>query len=93
MGENGTGKSTLLEALAVAWEFNAEGGTKNFRFTTRASHSPLHLVDDKRRIQPRGAASQDSRMDDGRKFPGIGTLDGEFPRIGKTGAVEDEAVR
>ncbi|UUZ81654.1 AAA family ATPase [Paenibacillus sp. P26] len=26
VGENGTGKSTLLEALAVAWGFNAEGG-------------------------------------------------------------------
>jgi predicted ATPase len=42
VGENGTGKSTLLEALAVAWGFNPEGGTKNFRFGTRASHSVLH---------------------------------------------------
>jgi predicted ATPase len=42
IGENGTGKSTLLEALAVAWGFNAEGGTQNFNFDTRASHSPLH---------------------------------------------------
>ncbi len=25
VGENGTGKSTLLEAIAVAWGFNAEG--------------------------------------------------------------------
>jgi predicted ATPase len=31
-----------MEALAVAWGFNAEGGTKNFRFGTRASHSVLH---------------------------------------------------
>ena len=44
VGENGTGKSTLLEAIAVAWGFNAEGGTKNFNFSTRASHSPLHGV-------------------------------------------------
>ena len=29
-GENGTGKSTLLEAVAVACGFNAEGGTRNF---------------------------------------------------------------
>lgn len=25
IGENGTGKSTLLEAIAVAWGFNPEG--------------------------------------------------------------------
>src|SRR4051812_33262425 len=42
IGENGTGKSTLLEAIAVAWGFNAEGGSKNFNFSTRASHSLLH---------------------------------------------------
>jgi len=42
VGENGTGKSTLLEAIAVAMGFNAEGGSRNFRFSTRASHSPLH---------------------------------------------------
>ena len=42
VGENGTGKSTLLEAIAVACGFNAEGGTRNFDFSTRATHSPLH---------------------------------------------------
>jgi predicted ATPase len=42
VGENGCGKSTLLEAIAVAWGFNPEGGTVNFRFSTRASHSDLH---------------------------------------------------
>jgi predicted ATPase len=42
VGENGSGKSTLMEAVAVAWGFNPEGGTKNFRFGTRASHSVLH---------------------------------------------------
>lgn len=42
VGENGTGKSTLLEAIAVAFGFNPEGGTKNFRFQTRGSHSQLH---------------------------------------------------
>lgn len=41
VGENGTGKSTLLEAIAVAWGFNPEGGTRNFSFSTRASHSSL----------------------------------------------------
>ncbi|KQC01814.1 AAA family ATPase [Pedobacter sp. Hv1] len=42
VGENGMGKSTLIEAIAVASGFNAEGGTKNFNFNTRASHSDLH---------------------------------------------------
>lgn len=41
VGENGTGKSTLLEAIAVAYGFNPEGGTKNFRFSTEDSHSAL----------------------------------------------------
>ena len=42
VGENGSGKSTLLEALAVSLGFNPEGGTKNFHFGTRQSHSNLH---------------------------------------------------
>ncbi len=42
IGENGSGKSTLLESIAVAWGFNAEGGTTNFKFSTRGSHSTLH---------------------------------------------------
>lgn len=41
-GENGTGKSTLLEAIAIAWGFNPEGGTRIFKFSTRSSHSELH---------------------------------------------------
>ena len=41
VGENGTGKSTLLEAIAVAYGFNAEGGTRNFRFSTNKTHSEL----------------------------------------------------
>src|SRR6476620_2945894 len=42
VGENGSGKSTLLEAIAVALGFYPEGGTKNFSFGTRHSHSDLH---------------------------------------------------
>lgn len=42
IGENGSGKSTLLEAIAVAFGFNPEGGSRNFNFGTRASHSDLH---------------------------------------------------
>ncbi len=42
VGENGTGKSTLLEAVAAAWGFNPEGGSRNFRFSTRDTHSSLY---------------------------------------------------
>jgi len=42
VGENGTGKSTLLEAIAVAYGFNPEGGSKNYNFSTYDSHSELH---------------------------------------------------
>lgn len=42
IGENGEGKSTFIEALAISLGLNAEGGTQNFNFSTRASHSCLH---------------------------------------------------
>ena len=42
VGENGVGKSTLIEGLAVAMGFNAEGGSVNFSFFTKESHSNLH---------------------------------------------------
>ncbi len=41
IGENGSGKSTLLEAVAISLGFNPEGGSKNFTFNTRSSHSQL----------------------------------------------------
>lgn len=41
VGENGSGKSTMLEALAIASGFNPEGGTKNYSFSTYDSHSEL----------------------------------------------------
>jgi len=41
IGENRSGKSTLLESIAVAWGLNPEGGSRNFNFATRASHSSL----------------------------------------------------
>lgn len=44
-GENGTGKSTLLEALAAHYGFGPEGGTRNFRSsTTESNHSIDPLV-------------------------------------------------
>lgn len=42
VGENGIGKSTLIEAIAVHQGFNPEGGTINFSFSTEDSHSELH---------------------------------------------------
>lgn len=42
VGENGMGKSTLLEAVAVALGFNPEGGTLNFTFSTATTHSELY---------------------------------------------------
>ncbi len=41
IGENGTGKSTLLEAIAVAYGFNPEGGTLNYNFSTYDDISEL----------------------------------------------------
>lgn len=42
VGENGVGKSTLIEAVAVRLGFNAEGGTRNFHFATKETHAALH---------------------------------------------------
>jgi predicted ATPase len=44
-GENGTGKSTLLEAIAAHYGFGPEGGNRNFRNdTTESNHSIDPLV-------------------------------------------------
>lgn len=41
IGENGTGKSTLIEAIAVALGMPAEGGTNNFMYETKNTTSEL----------------------------------------------------
>ncbi|WP_231733566.1 AAA family ATPase [Arthrobacter sp. NIO-1057] len=41
VGENGTGKSTLVEALAMAYGMNAEGGSTGAMNATRPSESEL----------------------------------------------------
>lgn len=43
-GENGSGKSTVLEALAIACGFNPEGGSRNYSFSTYDSHSKLCMA-------------------------------------------------
>lgn len=41
VGENGTGKSTIVEAVAMAFGLNLEGGSSGARHTTRESESDL----------------------------------------------------
>lgn len=41
VGENGVGKSTFIEAIAVALGMPAEGGTENFRYETKNTTSVL----------------------------------------------------
>lgn len=42
VGENGVGKSTLIEAIAINAGFNSEGGSKNFNFETKNTTSNLY---------------------------------------------------
>lgn len=56
VGENGSGKSTILEALAVAMRLNPEGGSRNFNFATRASHADFgDTLRVARKTEPRDA--------------------------------------
>ena len=41
VGENGVGKSTFIEAIAVALGMPAEGGTENFKYETKNTTSEL----------------------------------------------------
>ena len=41
VGENGTGKSTIVEAVAMAYGLNPEGGSTGAQHATRTSESPL----------------------------------------------------
>ena len=83
VGENGTGKSTLLEALAVCSGFNPEGGTINFNFSSQETHSGLyqHLRVGKNSKSPKrdgfflraesfyNVASEIDRLYEGEPFP------------------------
>ncbi|MCB1784392.1 MAG: AAA family ATPase [Alphaproteobacteria bacterium] len=42
VGENGSGKSTVLEAIAAGMGINPEGGNKNTGFSTARTHSNLY---------------------------------------------------
>ena len=41
-GENGTGKSTLIEAIAISAGFNPEGGSIYMNYSTYDTHSSLY---------------------------------------------------
>ena len=41
VGENGSGKSTILEGVALAYGMSPEGGSTSARHATRATESPL----------------------------------------------------
>jgi predicted ATPase len=42
VGENGAGKSTIVEAVATAYGLSPEGGSSQGRYSTRPSESSLH---------------------------------------------------
>jgi predicted ATPase len=42
VGENGVGKSTLVEGLAIAAGLNPHGGSRNIRTRSHGTESPLH---------------------------------------------------
>src|SRR5918998_4236458 len=44
VGENGTGKSTIVEAVALAYGLSPEGGSTGARHSTRTSESGLHAA-------------------------------------------------
>ncbi|MEP6797544.1 MAG: AAA family ATPase [Lapillicoccus sp.] len=44
VGENGSGKSTIVEAIAMAYGLNAEGGSIHARHQTWTSESVLHTA-------------------------------------------------
>lgn len=77
VGENGTGKSTLLEAIAVAYGFNPEGGTKNFNFSTAASHSQLH----KALVLSKGPVAKDGFFLRAESFYNVATAIDELDRL------------
>lgn len=76
VGENGAGKSTILEALAVAYGLNPEGGTRNFNFGTRESHSTLA---DSLRLSKAGGAHGESFFLRAESFFNVAT---EIDRLG-----------
>jgi predicted ATPase len=78
VGENGSGKSTLLEAIAVGVGLNAEGGSRNFNFATRPSHSRL---DEALRLAGTGRLPRDSYFLRAESFYNVAS---EIERLGRS---------
>ena len=81
-GENGIGKSTLIEAIAVHQGFNPEGGTVNFNFATEDSHSELHRF---LRIQKGTAVRRDGFFLRAESFYNVASNIDQMDRIKATG--------
>ncbi len=79
VGENGTGKSTLIEGIAVAAGMNPEGGSANFNFSTRRSHSSL--ADHMRLIRKAEGKWQDSYFLRAESFYNVATNMEELDNI------------
>ena len=86
VGENGSGKSTLLEAIAVGVRLNPEGGSRNFNFATRASHSPLS---DHVRLAKTGALPGDAYFLRAESFYNVAS---EIERLDEEPSVEPPIV-
>jgi predicted ATPase len=58
VGENGSGKSTIIEGIAAMLGMNAEGGSKNFNFRTASTHSLLwdHLAPNRDEFHREGSS-------------------------------------
>lgn len=86
IGENGMGKSTLLEGLAVSLGFNPEGGTLNFNFSSYDSHSNL---DDYLRVAKGVNKAKDSFFFRAESFYNVATNIEELDREPGGGKVID----
>lgn len=84
VGENGTGKSTIVEAVAMAFGLNAEGGSTGARHETWESESPLH---DSLRLTRGGGASKWGY------FLRAETMHGLFTYLQSTGPGQDLHAR
>ena len=73
VGENGTGKSTLMEAVAVHQGFNPEGGTLNFRFSTMDSNW-LYFYDNEKPDGILGGEKGFTRIECVGRYPAPGGL-------------------
>ena len=84
-GENGSGKSTLLEAVAENAGFNAEGGSKNYSFSTYQSGSALREYSSLIRGSRREKWGYFLRAE---SFFNVATMEEEYARIGAVPSAE-----